>query len=212
MFKYRLIPATALTTPSATPVANQPPPMALSTIPPTSQVAVTLTPIIGKIENQNKNLEEIVNLFPARLQNKARLMLTHIWNRIGLTEDSHVLYKEEDHDRRGSSVYDLVRFFITPSPPRTGNQTRPPDAFEFGKLLSDAGTPLAAYGFGKSDFVSRIETSQTARDSARLEVPEQSGAEKEMNGGRLGAKRPAHKKRTNNDNAGQTKGKWHKLK
>ncbi len=165
MLKYRLIPANSGSALEPVPpgvATNQLVPTAAMVYPPQAAVQPQMAaPLVENEEKKKKkSLEDIVELFPPRLRNKARLMLVHAWNRISITEDNHVLYGGGDGEdsRQGSSIYDLVRFFITPSPPGRGNQTRPPDAFEFGKILLEAGTPLASYGHGKSDFVTRIQS------------------------------------------------------
>ncbi len=219
MLKYRLIPVTSLTNQLNSTVPNQPPPpMAMGVAPsaptpvnhsaPFSAVPSTVATIAKdqsalKGAEQKKNFEEIVDIFPPRLRNKAQLILIHVRNRIDIAEDNHVLYSEGE--RRGSSIYDLVRFFITPSPPRVGDWTRPPDAFEFGKLLQEAGTPMAAYGAGKSDFVTRLQHSNSAATAI-------TAIEKSANTSEMIDKKKRKNKRTVFFDQNQTAGKWQRLK
>ncbi len=105
------------------------------------------------LPNSDGKWDDLVELFPPRLRNKARLILAHLKGRIHITDDNRIVYLDGENEESGSSIYDLIKFFITPQPPNASKQTRPPDALRFGKLLKDANVPVAAYAFSKSKFV-----------------------------------------------------------
>ncbi len=104
---------------------------------------------------------DLIELFAPRLRHRVRLLLSHLRKgKIGRTEDNRIIYLEPTREE-GSSLYDLVYFFMSPAPPN-GHQARPPDALHFARLLREVGVPLYAYGAGKADFIEKITTSAPA--------------------------------------------------
>ncbi len=60
---------------------------------------------------------DLVELFAPRLRQRVRLMLGYLSKgKIGRTEDNRIVYLEPTPEE-GSSLYDLVYFFISPTPP-----------------------------------------------------------------------------------------------
>ncbi len=81
---------------------------------------------------------DLVELFPPRLRQKVKLMFSYLRKgKIGRTEDNRIIYPEPTQEE-GSSLYDLVYFFASPSPPN-GHQARPPDALHFASLSMRTG-------------------------------------------------------------------------
>ncbi len=132
MSKYRLIPATKPVPSNTTP---SPPEDASTT---------------NKVENNSSavmnDLLKLIELFPSKFHHRSKLMLSHLKGKVGVTDDNRVIYLDPTHkeEEEGSSLYDLVYFFISPTPPN-GQQARPPDALRFGKLLYKISIPLYAY-------------------------------------------------------------------
>ncbi len=110
--------------------------------------------------------KELIDLFPPRLENKARLLLTHLKGKIRITDDNRVIYLDNGQEEEGGPVYDLIKFYISPTPPNGTGQTRPPDAFKFGLLLRAANVPISAYGSNKRDFVDNITNNANNADDS----------------------------------------------
>ncbi len=71
------------------------------------------------------NLMPLLELFPPKLRHRAMLMLGQLKDKIGLTDDNRIIYLEPEREQ-GSPLYDLIYFFVSPTPPN-GHQIRPPD-------------------------------------------------------------------------------------
>ncbi len=138
MNKYRLVPTET----------------SLAATAPSADLNQTLKP-------DNQSLSEkmsFIELFSPRFRQRAKLMLSHLTGKIEIMNDNRIVYLEPIREE-GSSLYDLIYFFISPTPPN-GYQVRPTDAYRFGKILESARVPLYAYGSGKANFAERIMTMQ----------------------------------------------------
>ena len=87
--------------------------------------------------------EDMVKLFPKRQQNKAKLVIGHL-NNIKLDTNNRVIYRD---GTVGSTLYDLVRYFITNS--GHFSAPKPIDADQFKHHFLN-GVPTAAFGKNKT--------------------------------------------------------------
>ncbi len=101
-------------------------------------------------------IPELLEFFPKRLRNRARLILMTIRNRVKMNEDNRVVYKTDDGSEfQGSSIIALIHYLITPLPPNK-RQTRPFDLMDFVRIIHESAIPSNAYGNGKKAIVDAL--------------------------------------------------------
>ena len=86
---------------------------------------------------------DIVSLFPKRQQNKAKLLFGYLKN-VKLDSDNRVIYVDGSI---GSTLYDLMRYFITDTGHFSAPKPIDSDTFKHQFL---SGVPSAAFGKNKT--------------------------------------------------------------
>ncbi len=111
----------------------------------------------------------MVEFFPKRLQNRARLLFHSIKNYIKIDDDNRVIYSAQDGaEYRGSSLIVLTHYLIMPMP-LTKIQARPFDLMDFAKLIAAAAIPSNAYGSSKQAIVDALRANENMEQSKEKE-------------------------------------------
>ncbi len=129
-----------------------------------------------------EKIPELLEFFPKRLQNRARIIFMSLHNHMKIDEDNRIIYTMEDGAiMQGSSIIALVHYVITPLPPNK-KQNRPFDLTTFAKVLQKAGVPNNVYGNGKQAVINNLLSSAitTTNDNNRSELHANSNSTSNM--------------------------------
>ena len=89
------------------------------------------------MESENHN--EVLQLLPPRLRQKARVMLHYLKSKLQVNGEGRVVYSD---GTQGSHLYDLLRYYASPAAMST---QRLEDAKQFGILLYEVNAPPSAF-------------------------------------------------------------------
>ncbi len=141
MLKFRLVPSEQRPTNidhSALRREDNEVPNTANTIAQTTSIA---PPPSKKNDLWMEKIPELLEYFPKRLQNRARILFMSLRNHMKIDEDNRIIYTTEDGTAmQGNSIIALMHYVITPLPP-SKKQNRPFDLITFAKMLQKVGVP-----------------------------------------------------------------------
>ncbi len=111
--------------------------------------------IYGQTSDEGNSLSSLAELMPKNMRSRAKLLLHYLNDNVQLDSRSHVVYSVAmpdgtTVDQQGSSIADLVRYFISPASHfGQPSASRPLDSPRFAQLLLAVGVPAVALGAGK---------------------------------------------------------------
>jgi len=97
-------------------------------------------------EDKKTEFMALADVLPKSLKNRARLLLSHLYGKVELSENNQVIYP--DTGKSGSHLLDLARYFLTG---KQFSSLRPVDTPQFAQLLLDLSTPKSSLAKSPED-------------------------------------------------------------
>jgi hypothetical protein len=94
-------------------------------------------------------MENVVELLPKNLRQKARMLMYHLRGKINLDSQGRLLYAGSNQP--GSHYLDMIKFLVTAKNPAIGRSlNRPIDLPQFLTLMREVGIPQSCLGKGRT--------------------------------------------------------------